>query len=104
MTDQIKVTLLGSYGTEDTICQQAAMSSGKEPADVPGMVKRLFTWGHLKPFEVCMLHLEVRLPVAIDRQLVTYRTLVGSIAESGRYGSFSASARTDDYTEVSNKP
>lgn len=83
----IKVTLLGHYGSEDLICQQAGLSTGKEPVDVPGMISRLLSWNHMKPFECAMLHFEVTSPIFVDRQLCTYRTLVGSIANSGRYGS-----------------
>jgi thymidylate synthase (FAD) len=84
---RMEVKLIGHYGDESSIVRQAGMSTGRECTDISGLIKRLMKWAHWKPFEVVNFHWEVKLPITIDRQLVTYRTMVASIAQSGRYGS-----------------
>jgi thymidylate synthase (FAD) len=88
----ISATLLGSYGSDRLIAEQAWMSteSHDETAlqtEVEKVIKFLVRNRHTKPLEVVQFHFELHMPISIDRQFQTHRTQQASIANSGRYGS-----------------
>lgn len=84
------VRLIGYYGSDLLIAEQAWMSTGKNsmnPEAIQSVLNTLVRRKHLKPLEVVHLHFEVTTSIAIDRQICTYRSLSASVAQSGRYGS-----------------
>lgn len=91
--EQIKVKLIGSYGSDLLIAQQAWQSTAaheeKEPteADIRKILEILITRRHTKPLEVVSFHFEVKWPISCDRQQQTHRMQTASVARSGRYGS-----------------
>lgn len=89
-TGNVTATLIGSYGTDRLIAEEAWLSTNKQSDDddkIKTLIDQIVRMHHDKAIETVHLHFEVILPISCDRQLVTYRVLVASIANSGRYGS-----------------
>lgn len=97
------VKLLSCDGDDERIAMEAWFTTGAQtarfdemghpvqedvvdPQEVSSFLIKLLKMKHYKPFECCSMRFQVALSIPIDRQLVTYRTLVGSLALSGRYG------------------
>jgi flavin-dependent thymidylate synthase len=92
MTSQgIAVKLVGKYGNDETVAQRAWLCTGSindnRQEHIENVIDFLIKHKHMKPFESVLFDFEITLPICIDRQLVTYRTLVASLAQSGRFGS-----------------
>jgi flavin-dependent thymidylate synthase len=89
----IEVKLLGSYGSDRMIAEQAWYSTDKDKGeDTTGehiykILNTLITRKHTKALEVVDFHFEAHWPISCDRQQQTHRTQRASIARSGRYGS-----------------
>jgi thymidylate synthase (FAD) len=91
MSDQIKVELQEWLGSDRTIAEAAWVSStdrskaiAKTDEQVKKLVIQLAEEGHGVPFEHVIMRFWIRLPIAIDRQLVKHRISSHSGA-SGRY-------------------
>ena len=88
---QIKVELLG-YMASDKIIAGAAWTSTTSNEDkelktddqIASLVNRLAHEKHGVPFEHCVFRFHIKLPIAIDRQLVKHRIAAHS-GMSGRY-------------------
>lgn len=89
----IEVKLLGSYGSDRMIAEQAWYSTDKDKGDettedhIRKILTTLITRRHTKALEVVDFHFEAHWPISCDRQQQTHRTQRASIARSGRYGS-----------------
>jgi thymidylate synthase (FAD) len=88
---QILVELQEHMGSDRSIAEAAWTSSttrqGKErktDEQVADLVRRLATEGHATPFETVVLRFWMRIPIFIDRQIVTHR-IASHSGMSGRY-------------------
>lgn len=89
--DQIKVELLDFMGSDRSIAEAAWTSSSdleaktkKTDEQVKELVQRLARDKHATPFESVVLRFWIKLPIAIDRQLMTHR-IASHNGLSGRY-------------------
>lgn len=89
--DQIKCELQDSFGNDRFIAEAAWTSSldyqkkeSRTDEDVARVVKMLATAKHSTPFESVIFRFWMRIPIAIDRQLMTHR-LQSASGMSGRY-------------------
>jgi len=81
----ISVNLNGHYGSDELIANRTLITTKKRLVNPENTIKFILKHKHLKPFEHGMLDFELKIPIFLDRQVVTYRTMVGSLGESGRY-------------------
>lgn len=83
------VKLIGSYGTDETVANAARTSYKKKETynakrPDPALIRYLMMHEHMGPFEFCQLHVEIKAPLFIVKQLLRHRT--GSANEiSARY-------------------
>lgn len=91
MSDQIKVELQETFGSDRSIAEAAWTSSmtiqskGKRTAeDVERIVNMLANSGHSTPFESVIFRFWIKMPIQTDRQHVTHR-ICSHNGLSGRY-------------------
>lgn len=83
------VTLLGFYGSDQTIAQSAWTSTSRDLSEeklarIPKLIEMLWTEGHETPFEKANVHFLVTCDIASHIHLLKHR--IASInAESARY-------------------
>lgn len=81
------VALIGHYGSDESICQTARMSTNSNNSSVAGiesLIRYLIRHKHTSPFEDSFLEFEIALPIFVERQWVRHRT-AGLNEVSGRY-------------------
>jgi len=100
--DQIKCELQASFGDDKFIAESAWTSSldyqkkqSRTDQDVARVVQMLATARHSTPFESIIFRFWMRIPITIDRQLMTHR-LQSASGMSGRYRTM-----PNDYLEPS---
>src|SRR5574343_1222477 len=88
---QIKVELQDWLGNDKSIAESAWTSSltyqaknNRTKKDVKRVVEMLANLKHSVPFESVVLRFWIKLPIAVDRQLMTHR-LQSASGMSGRY-------------------
>jgi thymidylate synthase (FAD) len=77
LLDHGYVKLIGHYGTEETVIESARMSTGKgfEGWDKDArLLEFLYRNGHMSPFEMCDLTVEVQSPIFVVREWQRHRT------------------------------
>ncbi len=78
------VALIGHYGSDESICQTARMTTNSENKGIEGLIRYLTRHKHTSPFEDTILEFEIALPIFVERQMVRHRT-AGLNEVSGRY-------------------
>ena len=82
------VILIGSYGTDKTICQAAKMSynSNKEYTEEEDykLLEYMIKHGHTSPFEQVNFSFKLHMPIFVARQWMRHRTAKIN-EQSGRY-------------------
>lgn len=81
------VALIGHYGSDESICQTARMttnSNNASTASIESLIRYLIRHKHTSPFEDSLLEFEIALPIFVERQWVRHRT-AGLNEVSGRY-------------------
>lgn len=71
------VKFIGSMGSDETIIEAARMSTGKGFQDWEHdakLLKYLYSHGHMTPFEMCELSIEVQAPIFVAREWMRSRT------------------------------
>lgn len=89
MTENKRVTLVGYYGSDETIALAAWTSTSREINDekrkrIPNLVEMLYRDGHKTPFERGVVHFLVETDIASHIHLIKHR-LIGTNGESARY-------------------
>ena len=91
MSDQIKVELQDTMGTDRSIAEAAWTSSyeyekkkNRDDDDVSRVVNMLADLRHSVPFESVVFRFWIKMPIATDRQFMTHR-LQSASGLSGRY-------------------
>ena len=100
----MRAKLLGHYGSDQLIAEEAWESSGVTDGDGTSLIKKLVALKHRKPLEIMHFHFKLfSVPISIDRQFQTHRNQEASVATSGRYGStpLEFSAPWDNIPEIS---
>jgi len=83
----MKVDLIQSMGSDETVARSARVSTGKDLLDqgkIEGLINYLVREGHLSTLEHCVLTFRFEVPIFVHRQIMTHRTLSKN-SESGRY-------------------
>lgn len=83
----MKVDLIQSMGSDETVARAARVSTGKDLLDqgkIEGLINYLVREGHSSTLEHCVLTFRFEVPIFVHRQIMTHRTLSKN-SESGRY-------------------
>ena len=81
----MKVELIKVQGSWEDIPKYASISHGKEASkNSKALLKNLYKWGHMEPFEFVSFIWKLEIPIFLERQLLRHR-ISSRVEQSMRY-------------------